>query len=53
MNATSSRAHTISQIVFTQNFFDEDGKPSNRLQSTINLIDLAGSERAGATGAEG
>ena len=53
MNATSSRAHTISQVIFTQNFFDEDGKPSNRLQSTINLIDLAGSERAGSTGAEG
>ena len=53
MNATSSRAHTVSQIVFTQKFFEEDGTPANKRTSSINLIDLAGSERAGSTGATG
>jgi len=31
----------------------EDGKPGNELTSNINLIDLAGSERAASTGAQG
>lgn len=53
MNATSSRAHTVSSITFTQNFFDHDGTPLNKRVSSINLIDLAGSERAGSTGATG
>ncbi len=53
MNATSSRAHTVSCITFTQNFFNIDGTPSNKRVSSINLIDLAGSERAGSTGATG
>ena len=53
MNATSSRAHTVSLITFTQNFFEADGTPLNRRVSNINLIDLAGSERAGSTGATG
>lgn len=53
MNATSSRAHTVSQVTFTQKFFDEDGTPLNKRVSSINLIDLAGSERAGSTGATG
>jgi hypothetical protein len=53
MNATSSRAHTVTQIKFSQRFFDENGKPSNLMVSSINLIDLAGSERASGTGATG
>ena len=54
MNATSSRAHTVLTIDFTQIFYDEDsGKPLNRKQSKINLVDLAGSERASKTGAAG
>ena len=53
MNATSSRAHTVSLITFAQNFFEADGTPLNRRVSNINLIDLAGSERAGSTGATG
>ena len=54
MNATSSRAHTVLTITFTQMFYDEStGKPVNRKQSDINLVDLAGSERAGKTGATG
>lgn len=54
MNATSSRAHTILTISFTQIFYEEStGKPLNRKQSNINLVDLAGSERAGKTGATG
>lgn len=53
MNATSSRAHTVNQIEFKQKFFDEQGKPERELISNIVLIDLAGSERANATGAAG
>jgi hypothetical protein len=54
MNATSSRAHTVLTISFTQIFYDEGtGKPLNRKQSDINLVDLAGSERASKTGATG
>ena len=54
MNATSSRAHTVLTISFTQIFYEEStGKPLNRKQSNINLVDLAGSERAGKTGATG
>ena len=53
MNATSSRAHTVSNITFTQKFFDDDGTPLNKRVSSINLIDLAGSERASGTGATG
>ena len=54
MNATSSRAHTVLTISFSQVFYDDStGKPLNRKQSDINLVDLAGSERAGKTGATG
>lgn len=54
MNATSSRAHTVLTISFTQIFHEEGtGKPLSRKQSDINLVDLAGSERAGKTGATG
>lgn len=53
MNATSSRAHTVLTISFTQIQYDDSGKPLNRKQSNINLVDLAGSERASKTGATG
>lgn len=44
MNATSSRAHTIVELVFKQTFKNETGNVMQR-DSIINLIDLAGSER--------
>lgn len=50
MNATSSRAHTVTTISFTQTFYT-NGKPTNQKKSDINLVDLAGSERARTTGA--
>jgi len=54
MNATSSRAHTVVQIRFSQKEFDmETGMPKRKLESNINLIDLAGSERSSSTGATG
>mmetsp|Transcript_9491 Transcript_9491/g.18330 ORF Transcript_9491/g.18330 Transcript_9491/m.18330 type:complete len:1042 (+) Transcript_9491:1092-4217(+) len=54
MNATSSRAHTVLTISFTQISYDPaTGQPLNRKQSDINLVDLAGSERAAKTGATG
>jgi hypothetical protein len=53
MNATSSRAHTVLTICFTQIMYDDTGKPLNRKVSNINLVDLAGSERAAKTGATG
>lgn len=54
MNATSSRAHTVTTLTFTQKFFDrEKGTPLNEKKSNINLVDLAGSERAASTGATG
>lgn len=51
MNAESSRAHTIIQIEF-KSIVNFQGKKSQKL-SLINLIDLAGSEKAGQTGATG
>lgn len=51
MNAESSRAHTIIQIEF-KSIITVSGKKSQKL-SMINLIDLAGSEKAGQTGATG
>ena len=54
MNATSSRAHTITAINFKQIFKDAStGKKTNEKVSDINLIDLAGSERSSSTGATG
>ena len=54
MNATSSRAHTVNTITFSQKFMDrERGIPTSEKLSEINLVDLAGSERAGSTGATG
>jgi len=51
MNAESSRAHTVIQIEF-KSIIKFQGKTSQKL-SVINLIDLAGSEKAGQTGATG
>lgn len=53
MNATSSRAHTIFQIILTQSTTDPMTKKTMDKVSRINLIDLAGSERAASTGATG
>ena len=54
MNATSSRAHTVNQIIFKQRQINmETGKPERELVSNINFVDLAGSERAESTGATG
>lgn len=44
MNATSSRAHTVTTITFKQTFYTA-GTPTNQKESNINLVDLAGSER--------
>eukprot|EP00741_Cyanophora_paradoxa_P015133 tig00020848_g14604.t1 len=53
MNNTSSRAHTIFQITFTQTIVNRLlGRATDRV-SRINLVDLAGSERADDTGAKG
>ena len=51
MNATSSRAHTVTTITFKQTFFT-GGRPTNQKESNINLVDLAGSERQRTTGAD-
>ncbi|CAK4264713.1 unnamed protein product [Aphanomyces euteiches] len=53
MNATSSRAHTIFQIILTQSQLDPTTNKMMDKVSRINLIDLAGSERATSTGATG
>ena len=54
MNATSSRAHTVTTICFKQIIIDKgSGKKINEKTSDINLIDLAGSERAESTGVTG
>ena len=50
MNATSSRAHTVTTITFKQTYFTA-GTPTNQKESNINLVDLAGSERQKSTGA--
>ena len=51
MNATSSRAHTIISITFTQHQ-NVAGKKTSKI-SVMNLVDLAGSERQSKTGATG
>jgi len=46
MNATSSRAHTVTTIGFKQKYFHpRTNEIINEKNSNINLIDLAGSER--------
>uniref|UniRef100_A0A2P2I1T5 Kinesin-like protein 6 n=1 Tax=Hirondellea gigas TaxID=1518452 RepID=A0A2P2I1T5_9CRUS len=52
MNATSSRAHTIVGIKFTQKTRNAAGVESAK-NAVINLVDLAGSERVESTGATG
>jgi len=52
MNATSSRAHTVVTITFDQITKNSAGQETKK-SSSINLIDLAGSERADSTGATG
>jgi len=51
MNATSSRAHTIIIIDFTQTEFLDKKKVEKN--SVINLVDLAGSEKVSKTHAQG
>ena len=54
MNATSSRAHTVVTMLYTQVEKDGKGPGKNKeVTSKINLVDLAGSERADSTGATG
>ena len=53
MNATSSRAHTIFQLTLTQTKVDRAANKATDKVALINLIDLAGSERADSTGATG
>lgn len=52
MNATSSRAHTLVTISFSQVTKNDAGQEMNK-SSSMNLVDLAGSERADSTGATG
>ena len=52
MNATSSRAHTIFQVKVEITAATHGMGPVT-MQSLITLVDMAGSERAGATGATG
>jgi kinesin family protein 1 len=52
MNATSSRAHTIVGITFSQMSKNSAGKEITK-SAVINLVDLAGSERVDSTGATG
>ncbi|GMH55549.1 hypothetical protein TrST_g6464 [Triparma strigata] len=53
MNASSSRSHSIFEIVITQELTDTVTGGVSEKQSRVVLIDLAGSERAGSTGATG
>ena len=52
MNRNSSRAHTIFQIFLSQTPVDPNSTVTAK-SSSINLIDLAGSERQAATGTMG
>lgn len=51
MNATSSRAHTIFGIIYREK--TKVGNSTRVKESNIWLIDLAGSEKSGQTGATG
>ena len=51
-NATSSRSHAVLQIIMKQSWSNSKGKSVTR-ESRVNLIDLAGSERAGKTNNRG
>merc|ERR1712048_1431429 len=52
MNAPSSRAHTLVTVKFDQIQKNDAGEETKK-SAVINLIDLAGSERAESTGATG
>jgi len=51
MNATSSRAHTIFNIIYKEK--TKVAKATQVKESNIFLIDLAGSEKSGQMGATG
>ena len=53
MNKTSSRAHTLFKIKIVRVDRVEGSGEAHTYTGEINLIDLAGSERASKTGAEG
>ncbi|DAZ98454.1 TPA: hypothetical protein N0F65_001155 [Lagenidium giganteum] len=53
MNAVSSRSHAIFTITFTQTTYDLQAQCAHDKTSKICLIDLAGSERANASGTSG
>ncbi|KAL0485382.1 kinesin-like protein [Acrasis kona] len=53
MNKTSSRAHTLFQIIFTQITTNTKTQKVMNKVSKINLVDLAGSEKISQTGATG
>eukprot|EP01012_Entosiphon_sulcatum_P049716 TRINITY_DN68392_c0_g1_i1.p1 TRINITY_DN68392_c0_g1~~TRINITY_DN68392_c0_g1_i1.p1 ORF type:complete len:836 (+),score=171.23 TRINITY_DN68392_c0_g1_i1:115-2622(+) len=57
MNAVSSRSHAVFRITLHINHLQNDGSGAQRVvaatMSTINLIDLAGSERVKQSGVEG
>ena len=52
MNATSSRAHTLVTLAFNTQTVGDDGSSTTK-SSEVNLIDLAGSERADSAGTTG
>ena len=49
MNQSSSRSHSIFQLVLTQ----RDSLTNHQKQSKLTFVDLAGSERVGKSGASG
>ncbi|EMR09416.1 hypothetical protein PNEG_03609 [Pneumocystis murina B123] len=53
MNETSSRSHAIFTIKIKQVYLDKNAKKTVEKTSLFRLIDLAGSERAYATGSTG
>ncbi|KNC49146.1 uncharacterized protein AMSG_11851 [Thecamonas trahens ATCC 50062] len=53
MNAVSSRSHSVLTVLLTQTRINKESMTASDMTSKINLIDLAGSERQGKTGAEG
>ncbi|TRM68597.1 hypothetical protein BD626DRAFT_118862 [Schizophyllum amplum] len=53
MNETSSRSHAVFTLLLTIKRHDVETNMDTEKVSRINLIDLAGSERANSTGATG
>ncbi|KAH8797988.1 kinesin-like protein [Flagelloscypha sp. PMI_526] len=53
MNETSSRSHAVFTLLLTTKRHDVDTNLDTEKVARINLIDLAGSERANSTGATG